>query len=118
VLVFADGDEVVGRTQALRAREQPRRSQFTAIGAFREVLLGWFNPEARKYEEIPVPEQVEVLTLTGDICAAEKGPSVHAHAVLGRRDGSAAGGHLLVGRVRPTLEMVLTGAAGESPEAA
>jgi predicted DNA-binding protein with PD1-like motif len=32
---------------------------------------------------------------------------VHAHAVLGRRDGSTRGGHLLEGHVRPTLEVML-----------
>jgi predicted DNA-binding protein with PD1-like motif len=31
--------------------------------------------------------------------------------VLGRRDGSARGGHLLSAKVRPTLEVILT----ESP---
>ncbi|MEW6250806.1 MAG: PPC domain-containing DNA-binding protein [Planctomycetota bacterium] len=108
VLVFAEDDEVVGELKRFARENNLVGSQYTAIGAFREVLLGWFDPEARKYEEIPVPEQVEVLTLNGDICAGEKGPSVHAHAVLGRRDGSAVGGHLLAGRVRPTLEMVLT----------
>jgi predicted DNA-binding protein with PD1-like motif len=36
---------------------------------------------------------------------------IHAHAVIARRDGTTAGGHLLEGRVRPTLELVLT----ESP---
>ena len=39
-------------------------------------------------------------------------PKVHAHAVLGRRDGSTVGGHLLDARVRPTLEVLLT----ESPD--
>jgi hypothetical protein len=33
--------------------------------------------------------------------------------VVGRRDGTAHGGHLLEARVRPTCELILT----ESPEA-
>jgi predicted DNA-binding protein with PD1-like motif len=32
--------------------------------------------------------------------------------VLGRRDGSALAGHLQEGRVRPTLEIVLTESPG------
>jgi hypothetical protein len=39
-------------------------------------------------------------------------PQVHAHAVIGKRDGTAHGGHLLQAHVRPTCEVVLT----ESPE--
>jgi predicted DNA-binding protein with PD1-like motif len=34
-------------------------------------------------------------------------PMVHAHVVLGLRDGSTRGGQLLRGVVRPTLEVVL-----------
>jgi len=38
-------------------------------------------------------------------------PKVHAHVVVGKRDGTAHGGHLLEARVRPTLEVIVT----ESP---
>lgn len=47
----------------------------------------------------------------GDIAVEDGKKKVHAHVVLGRRDGSAWGGHLLAAKVRPTLEVVLT----ESP---
>jgi hypothetical protein len=39
-------------------------------------------------------------------------PNIHAHVVLGKRDRSTAGGHLIEARVRPTLEVILT----ESPK--
>ena len=39
-------------------------------------------------------------------------PQVHAHAIVGRRNGAASGGHLMEARVRPTCELILT----ESPE--
>jgi hypothetical protein len=55
-----------------------------------------------------VDEQVEVITLVGDIIPDEKGePSLHAHTVLGRSDGSTRGGHLQEGHVRPTLEITV-----------
>ena len=53
-------------------------------------------------------EQVEVLSLIGDIAAGK----VHAHVVLGKRSGAACGGHLLAARVRPTLEVILTESPG------
>ncbi|MGH7465612.1 MAG: PPC domain-containing DNA-binding protein, partial [Longimicrobiales bacterium] len=53
-------------------------------------------------------EQIEVLSLTGNITdAPDGGRKVHAHIVIGRSDGTAHGGHLLGGRVRPTLEVTL-----------
>jgi uncharacterized protein len=55
--------------------------------------------------------QVELLSLIGDVALKDGEPQVHAHAVVGKRDGTAHGGHLLHAHVRPTFEVVLT----ESP---
>ena len=79
-----------------------------------EALLGYFDWEKKDYEKIPVNEQTEVLALVGDIAEQEDGrkKKVHAHVVLGRRDGAACGGHLLSAKVRPTLEVILTESPG------
>jgi predicted DNA-binding protein with PD1-like motif len=70
------------------------RSHFTAIGAFRDVVLGFFNREQKRYQEIPVNAQLEVLSLMGNIALDEADqPKVHAQAVLGWSDGTAVGGH-------------------------
>jgi len=63
---------------------------------------------AGKLRRIPVDEQCEVLSLIGDIASGDDGPSLHAHVVLGLADGTTRGGHLLEGRVFPTLEVVVT----------
>jgi predicted DNA-binding protein with PD1-like motif len=84
----------------------------TAIGAFSAAKLAFLDWESKAYQAIPVSEQVEVASLIGDIVLDPQGkPSVHAHAVLGRRNGAALAGHLLEGHVRPTLEVIVT----ESP---
>jgi predicted DNA-binding protein with PD1-like motif len=59
------------------------------------------------YKKIAVPEQVEVLSLLGNIAANEGKPKIHAHVVLGKADGTALGGHLLRATVWPTLELVI-----------
>ena len=71
-------------------------------------MVGYFDWSAKDYKRIPVDEQVEVLSLLGDVALADGKPTLHIHAVLGRRDGSVVGGHLLEGHVRPTLEVILT----------
>jgi predicted DNA-binding protein with PD1-like motif len=83
-------------------------ARFTGIGAFSDAVLGYFRWESKQYDRIPVAEQVEVLSLAGDVAVADGGPKVHAHVVVGRADGTAMGGHLLEAHVRPTLEVVLT----------
>jgi predicted DNA-binding protein with PD1-like motif len=75
-------------------------------------VLGFFDWETKKYLRNPVTEQVEVVSLTGDLALGPDGtPSVHPHVVVSRSDGAAMGGHLLEAHVRPTLEIILT----ESP---
>src|SRR5689334_12473823 len=102
-VIFQTGDEVVGGLTELAKQHQLSASQFTAIGAFSDVVLAYFDWPSREYQKLPFHEQAEVLTLAGDISRDEKGaPKVHAHVVLGRRDGSTRGGHLIEAHVRPT----------------
>jgi len=112
VLVFAAGDEAIAGLTAFAKEKGLAASHFTAIGGFREATLGYFDLEKKDYNKIPVREQVEVLSLVGDITLTEKGePKIHAHVVLGRSDVTTRGGHLIEARVRPTLEVMLV----ESP---
>ena len=110
-LVFDTGDEVIAALTAFARDENLEASDFTALGAFSSAILGFFDVEDKEYRKIPIDEQIEVLTLVGNVSIDAGEPKVHAHAVLGRADGTTRGGHLLEGRVRPTLELILT----ESP---
>jgi uncharacterized protein len=110
VLVFDKGDEVVTGLTAFAREQQLTAAHFTAIGAFSELTLGFFDRERKDYQKIPVREQVEVLSLVGDVALQDGTPKIHAHVVVGKRDGTAHGGHLLDGRVWPTLELVLSAA--------
>ncbi len=107
-LIFDTGDEVRSGLLAFARDKRLGASHFTAIGAFRDVTLGYFDWQKKEYQKIPITEQVEVLSLIGDVAWKENGePEVHAHVVLGKADGSAWGGHLLEAHVRPTLEVIL-----------
>ncbi len=110
-LVFDKGDEPVDELERFARERGLTATSFTGIGAFEEVVLGYFDRERKEYVEIPVREQVEVLSLAGDVALADGEPAIHAHVVVGKRDGTALGGHLLRARVWPTLEVVLA----ESP---
>lgn len=107
VLVFDTDDEVVSGLTDFAKREKLGAAHFTAIGAFRELTLGYFDWDSKQYQKIPVREQVEVLSLVGNIVMKDDSPKLHAHVVVGKRDGTAHGGHLIDARVRPTLEVVL-----------
>jgi uncharacterized protein len=58
-------------------------AQLTAIGAFSEVTLGFFDRRQKAYKTIPIKEQVEVLSFAGNIVQKHGKPRLHAHVVLG-----------------------------------
>jgi hypothetical protein len=111
-LVFEKGDTVLPELEAFASEHGITAARFTAIGAFSDVTLGYFDRDRKDYLEIPLQEQVEALSLLGDIADEDGKPKVHAHVVVGLRDGRTRGGHLLEAHVWPTLEVILD----ESPE--
>ncbi|MFL5742256.1 MAG: PPC domain-containing DNA-binding protein [Flavisolibacter sp.] len=111
-LVFESGDEVMGILENFANEHSLKAAHFTAIGAFSSVDLGYFDFSIKDYKKIPVKEQVEVLSLIGDVALYGDQSKIHAHAVLGKSDGSTCGGHLMKAVVHPTLELILEEAPG------
>jgi len=108
VLVCESGDEAMGTLTSFAAAHRLGGSHFTGIGAFSRVVVAYFDWQTKKYQHRAIDEQVEVLSLLGDITIDGDTPKVHAHVVLGKSDTTAHGGHLIEGTVRPTLEIIIT----------
>jgi predicted DNA-binding protein with PD1-like motif len=107
-VIMDKGDEVLSSIKDFAAREHISAAQITAIGAFSDVVLRYFDWDKKHYRDIAVREQVEVASLNGDVARAPDGkPAVHIHLVVGRQDGSAMAGHLGEAHVRPTLEVIV-----------
>jgi predicted DNA-binding protein with PD1-like motif len=107
VLVGEAGDDAVEILNQFAREHNVTAAQVTAVGAFSEATVGWFDRAAKDYRRIDVHEQCEVLSLLGDIAVSGDGPVAHVHAVLGLSDGHVRGGHLLAGTVMPTLEIIV-----------
>ncbi|WP_439409677.1 PPC domain-containing DNA-binding protein [Bradyrhizobium sp. DASA03076] len=108
-VVLDSGDEAMESLKSFAVAQRISAAQITGIGAFSRLVLKYFDWERKSYLENRVDEQVEVASLVGDIADSPSGePSVHVHLVAGRRDGTALAGHLGLGRVRPTLEVIVT----------
>lgn len=107
-IVLATGDEALTCLKQIVEQEGITAAQFTAIGAFANATLGYFDWSTKEYQRNAVDEQVEVASLIGDVAIGpDDKPALHIHCVLGRRNGSALAGHLIEGYVRPTLEVIL-----------
>ena len=110
-LVLETGDEVISTVERFAAERELSASQITGLGAFQDVVLGYFDWTRKDYKRIPLDEQLELISLVGNLALANGKPKLHAHVVVGRADATTRGGHLLEAHVRPTLELIVT----ESP---
>jgi predicted DNA-binding protein with PD1-like motif len=108
VLILDPGEEAFAAITEFAGREKLRGASLTALGAFERATVGWFDMDAKKYRNIRVDQQCELLSAIGDIAEGDDGnASLHLHVVLGLSDGSTKGGHLLEATVRPTMEVTV-----------
>ena len=107
VLVCDRQEDPVEMLTAAAKRFDLRAASLSGIGAFSGVTIGFFDRCRRDYIRRVIREQVEVLSLLGNIALDQGQPRVHVHVVVGRADGTALGGHLLAGSVDPTLEVTI-----------
>ncbi len=106
-LIFETGDNPVKIIGEFAKELNLTGASFTAIGAFKDVTLGYFDLDKKDYIKNKINEQVEVLSMIGNIALYKEVHKVHSHVVVGKRDGTAHGGHLLAAFVRPTLEVIV-----------
>lgn len=111
-VVFDTGDEVAAGLLGFAKEKGLAGSHFMAIGALSDVTFGFFDLSKKDYQKLQINEQVEVLSLIGNIALNNGEPRLHAHITVGKADGTAHGGHLIAAHVRPTLEVILI----ESPQ--
>jgi len=111
LLVFRTDQEVMKGLLAFANKHRLVAGHLTGIGAISHAVIGYFDPRKNAYLRIEEREQLEVLSLTGNLTLNDDRPFLHVHAALGRRDGSTRGGHVFEATVRPTVEVVLTTSA-------
>jgi predicted DNA-binding protein with PD1-like motif len=74
----------------------------SGIGGVRNVVLAYFDLQAREYVTFDVPGIVELVSLTGNVSLVNGQPFWHLHASVADREGNVKAGHLV------TLEVAIT----------
>ncbi len=113
VLKLEPGEEVRATLTDFVQRVDLRAGYFLAFGAFSGVNLRYFDFAARQYREHRIDQQVEVVSLLGNISRAEGKPMIHMHAAVSDGHIRTFSGDIKEGFVRPTLEVFLTRLPGE-----
>jgi predicted DNA-binding protein with PD1-like motif len=113
VLRFDAGEEVVARLAQFAQQHTIRAAHFTALGAAGEVVLAYYDLGEKKYEDQAIVENMEILSVVGNIGEMEGKPAIHAHGTFGRRDLSIVGGHIKKLVVSATCEVHITKLLGQ-----
>ena len=93
------GDDLIPALTAILKEAKISAGAITGIGAVTGAELGYFNGQTKSYEKIHVQENLEIVSLKGNISTKNKEIFPHLHAVLSKKDFSVVGGHLFAGIV-------------------
>ncbi|PYK79655.1 MAG: DUF296 domain-containing protein [Verrucomicrobia bacterium] len=107
-IVLAKGDEVMSGLTDFAKQNKVTSASFTAIGAFSRATVAWFDDSRKEFKLVPIEQQVELVSMIGNIALSGDQPVVHAHVSVASSDGAVRGGHLINAFVFPTLELFMT----------
>jgi uncharacterized protein len=107
-IILAKGDEVMSGLTDFARQNKVTSASFTAIGAFSHATVAWFDDGRKEFKLIPIKQQVELVSMIGDIALVNDQPAVHTHVALASSDGTVRGGHVINAFVFPTLELFMT----------
>lgn len=108
VVILAKGDEVMSGLTDFAKENKVTSASFTAIGALSRATVAWFDDSRKEFKLVPIEQQVELVSMIGNIALSGDQPVVHSHVSVALPDGAVRGGHLINAFVFPTLELFMT----------
>lgn len=104
---FESGEHLAASLLAWLKAEGIGYATMTGLGAVSGATISYWNANTRQYEQHQLDEQMEVVSLVGNVTIKEGAPFTHIHVTLGRRDLSILGGHFNDATVHPNVEVWL-----------
>ena len=95
VLRLEQGDDILKTLRLFAERQRVKAAFFEGIGSLYRARLGHYDfKDTKTYKYETFDEDLEILTLSGNVSTMSQHALPHAHVTLGRRDFSVIGGHL------------------------
>lgn len=107
------GVDIIGGLIQVMKEKSITAGVISGIGAVSEAHIGYFNSQTKKYEEVRLQENMEILSLRGNISLKEGSVFPHLHVVLSKKDFSALGGHLYPGTTAYAFEFEIVSMEGD-----
>ena len=106
-VVLDQGEKVIETLTDFCERRGIKSGALKGIGAVRHSEIGYYDLSTKEYSFKTYDDDLEVVSLIGNISLVEEKPFIHAHITLGNRDMNTVGGHLKECMVAVTLEIHL-----------
>jgi len=106
IRLFPNEDIFERLEEACRKYDVKTAVVLSGIGQLKEFCLGYFKKKG-DYTPQEFITPCEMLSLEGNISKQGGDYNFHLHIILGNKDKSVIGGHLIKGRVEVTNEIVL-----------
>ena len=101
------GSDLYEGLSRIVGREGIRLGRIQAIGATTHAVVAYYDQTLRKYLPMEFPGGMEILSCNGNVSIRDGRPFVHAHIMLGDREGRTFGGHLMPGTKLFACEVVI-----------
>jgi len=101
------GEEILASLKALCAQESIALGAVQGIGAVNYAVLGLFDPATKQYRANVFEENLEIVSLTGNITTMDGEVYLHLHMAVSDEQGRVFGGHLTEAVISVTAEIVI-----------
>lgn len=110
---LAKGKDLLQQLTEFCQDNQVKCGVISGIGALENATINFYNQAKKKYEKITLTDEQELLALNGNVSIKDNRPFIHAHVILGDKDGGCKGGHLVLGTKVFSAEIFIQELVGE-----
>ncbi|MFZ2300204.1 MAG: PPC domain-containing DNA-binding protein [Candidatus Moraniibacteriota bacterium] len=108
VMNLTRGEELVAILASWCKKEKISGATLSGLGAADELEVAYYNLGVKQFERHTIKEEVEILSLVGNVAMLSDKRVLHIHGTFGRKDLSTFGGHICSLRVSGACEIHLT----------
>jgi uncharacterized protein len=101
------GEDILGSIRRLAKAWKIQAGVLEGIGSLSKAKLGHYDFTTKNYHYEVFQEDLEILSLAGNISSLDDEPLPHVHVTLGKRDFTVLGGHLEEGSSANMVELFI-----------
>ena len=106
ILRLEKGEEIISSLLSLIEKLNIKSGRVSGIGATNKITIGVFNTATNEYTKKTIEEEMEILSLSGNLSRMNGTPYVHVHGAFASL-GNVYGGHLNEAIISATGEIVI-----------